>query len=40
VFFGLFSNSKIGDHRLVLLYAGCLFLPAAIMACFLPRARE
>lgn len=40
VFFGLFSDSKIGDHRLVLLYAGFLFLPAALMACFLPRARD
>lgn len=35
VFFGLFS--KVGDHRGALLYAGCLFLPAAITACFLPR---
>ena len=38
VFFGLFS--KVGDHRLALLYAGCLFLPAAVMACYLPRARD
>jgi MFS family permease len=38
VFFGLFS--KVGDHRYALLYAGCLFLPAAFMACFLPRARD
>ena len=38
VFFGLFS--KVGDHRLALLYAGSLFLPAAVMACYLPRARD
>jgi MFS family permease len=38
VFFGLFS--KVGDHRAALLYAGCLFLPAAAVACFLPRARD
>jgi MFS family permease len=34
VFFGLFS--KVGDHRLALLYAGFLFLPAAAIACLLP----
>ena len=34
VFFGLFS--KVGDYRLVLLYAGFLFLPAAAAALFLP----
>jgi MFS family permease len=34
VFFGLFS--KVGDHRLALLYAGLLFLPAAVCALFLP----
>ncbi len=34
VFFGLFS--KVGDFRLVLLYAGFLFLPAAAAAMFLP----
>jgi hypothetical protein len=34
VFFGLFS--KVGDYRLALLAAGCLFLPAAIVACLLP----
>jgi MFS family permease len=34
VFFGLFS--KVGEHRLVLLYAGYLFLPAAAVALFLP----
>jgi len=38
IFFGLFS--KVGDHRLALLYAGCLFLPAAVLACFLPRTRD
>lgn len=38
VFFGLFS--KVGDHRYALLYAGFLFLPAAIAACFLPRRRD
>ena len=34
VFFGLFS--KVGDYRLVLLYAGFLFIPAAAAALFLP----
>jgi MFS family permease len=34
VVFGLFS--KVGDHRLALLYAGFLFLPAAAVACLLP----
>ena len=34
VFFGLFS--KVGDFRLVLLYAGFLFIPAAAVAFFLP----
>jgi MFS family permease len=38
VFFGLFS--KVGDHRAALLYAGCLFLPAAIIAMFLPPQRD
>ena len=38
VFFGLFS--KVGDHRAVLFYAGFLFLPAALAACFLPRRRD
>ncbi len=38
VFFGWFS--KVGDHRAALLYAGCLFLPAAVAACFLPRPRD
>ena len=34
IFFGLFSN--VGDYRLTLLYAGFLFLPAALIATFLP----
>jgi MFS family permease len=34
VFFGLFS--KVGDFRLVLFYAGFLFIPAAAAALFLP----
>jgi MFS family permease len=34
VFFGLFS--QVGDYRLTLIVAGTLFLPAAIVACFLP----
>ena len=38
VFFGLFS--KVGDHRIALFYAGFLFLPAAAIACFLPRVRD
>jgi MFS family permease len=38
VFFGLFS--RVGDHRLALLYAGFLFLPASIAAMFLPKARD
>lgn len=38
VFFGLFS--KVGDHRHALLYAGVLFLPAALFACLLPKARD
>ena len=35
VFFGLFSTAG-GDFRLDLLYAGFLFVPAAIAALFLP----
>jgi len=35
VFFGIFS--KVGDHRLVLLYSGLLFLPAAVMILKMPR---
>jgi MFS family permease len=38
VFFGLFSS--FGDHRLGLCYAGLLFLPAALTALFLPKARD
>ncbi len=38
VFFGLFS--KVGDHRMALLYAGFLFLPAAGAAFFMPRVKD
>ncbi len=38
VFFGIFS--KVGDHRLALLYAAFLFLPAAAVACFLPKTQD
>jgi MFS family permease len=38
VFFGLFS--KVGDHRLALLYAGFLFLPAAAFSFLMPRGEE
>lgn len=38
VFFGLFS--QVGDHRLALFYAGFLFLPAALICFFLPRAKD
>ena len=38
IFFGLFS--QVGDYRLTLLYAGILFLPAALIACFLPELRH
>ena len=34
IFFGLFSH--VGDYRLTLLYAAFLFLPAAVIATFLP----
>lgn len=34
VFFGLFT--RVGDYRLALFYAGFLFLPATVFACFLP----
>lgn len=34
VFFGLFA--QVGDYRLTLLYASFLFLPAAVIACFMP----
>jgi MFS family permease len=36
VFFGTFSH--VGDYRLALLYAGFLFIPAAVMALFLPES--
>jgi MFS family permease len=39
VFFGLFSHG-LGDHRLGLLYAAFLFLPAAAIALLLPPARD
>jgi MFS family permease len=38
VFFGLFT--KVGDHRLALLYAGFLFLPAAGIAWIMPELTE
>ena len=38
VFFGLFGT--VGDYRLTLLLAGCLFLPAAMVAWFLPELRD
>ncbi|MFZ4766517.1 MAG: MFS transporter [Roseimicrobium sp.] len=38
VFFGLFS--KVGDYREALLYAGYLFVPAAIIAFLLPQEKE
>lgn len=38
VFFGLFST--VGDHRAALWYAGWLFLPAAVVAWFLPKRRD
>ena len=38
VFFGLIS--KVGDHRAALLYAGFLFLPAALICFFLPCVRD
>jgi hypothetical protein len=34
VTFGLFS--KVGDYRMALLYAGCLWLPATVIALWLP----
>ena len=44
VFFGLFSTvgiqSRAADHRLALLYAAFLFLPAAATALCLPRVRD
>lgn len=38
IFFGLFST--VGDYRLTLFYASFLFLPAALVACFLPDLRH
>lgn len=38
VFFGLFS--RVGDYRLAILYAGCLFLPAAAIAWLLPEGPD
>lgn len=38
VFFGLFSH--VGDHRLALLYASFLFLPAAAIALLLPELSD
>ena len=38
VWFGLFS--KGGDHRTVLLYAGFLFVPAAVLAFQMPRVKD
>lgn len=38
VFFGLFSS--VGDHRAALWYAGWLFLPATVVAWFLPPRKD
>ena len=38
VFFGLLS--AVGDHRMALFYASFLFIPAAVVACFLPRVKD
>jgi MFS family permease len=38
VVFGLFT--KVGDYRIALIYAGTLFLPAAIIACWMPEREE
>jgi len=38
VFFGLFSS--FGNHRMGLFYAGFLFLPAAVIALFLPNVTD
>ncbi len=38
IFFGLFQT--LGDYRLTLLWSGCLFLPAALFALFLPDLRQ
>ncbi len=38
VTFGLFS--KVGDYRMALLYAGCLFLPATVIVLWLPELSD
>src|SRR3989442_8365760 len=38
VFFGLFS--RVGDFRIALLYAGFLFLPAALIVLFMPELSD
>jgi hypothetical protein len=38
VFFGLFQ--RLGDYRLTLLWAGCLFLPASLFALLLPELAD
>jgi len=38
VFFGLFT--QVGDYRVTLIIAGTLFLPAAVVACFLPESEK
>jgi MFS family permease len=38
IFFGIFS--RVGDHRLVLLYSSVLYLPAIAIALLLPEAEE
>jgi MFS family permease len=38
VFFGLFT--KVGDFRTALLYAGFLFLPAALISFLMPHAKD
>ena len=38
VYFGLFSN--VGDYRSALLYAGFLFLPAAMVSMMMPRVKD
>jgi hypothetical protein len=46
VFFGFVSSGAVGaglhagDYRMALLYAGLLFLPAAVTAWFLPELRD
>jgi cyanate permease len=40
VLFGLVWKSNTGDYRLALMATGVLFLPAAIMAFFLPQSGE